>query len=113
MLLRSRCSSTRCRLPTIERELDLSDQTSMSRDCLAILQEVALRQAEAIEVVDGRAEISFGAFCERMLGVAAGLRAYGHRPRVAIDLRQGIDAYTVDFAVLAVEGCFCPLSPFA
>ena len=80
------------------------------RDCLDLLRSVVEAHPTGVAVSDGNNTVTYRQFYDRTLQVAGYIRSRGIRPRVAVDLPQGLDAYTVEFATLAAGGAFCPLN---
>lgn len=79
------------------------------KDFITLIKENAENYPERIAVIDGERKVSYADFFYLVNSISQQLVIYNSKPKVVIDLKQGIEAYALIIAVLSVGGTYCPL----
>lgn len=81
------------------------------KDLIDLIKANAKNYPTRIAVIDRERNINFGNFYNLVNSISHQLIIRNTKPKVIIDLKQGIEAYALIFAVLNVGGTYCPLNP--
>jgi D-alanine--poly(phosphoribitol) ligase subunit 1 len=82
-------------------------------DFIEIIKGNARNYPERIAVIEGERKISYADFLNLVNTISNQIFITNPKPKIVIDLKQGIEAYALIVAVLNVGGIYCPLNPDA
>jgi D-alanine--poly(phosphoribitol) ligase subunit 1 len=81
------------------------------KDVTEFIREAAKSLPDNIAVVDGDRKITYSDFVKMVDSLSRGLNVYGQKPKVIVDLPQGIESYALIIAIYNIGGIYCPLNP--
>lgn len=80
------------------------------KDVIELIQDNVINFPNRIAVIDRENQINYADFLHLVDSISYYLLQIGQRPKVVIDLQQGVYAYALIVAVLNVGGTYCPLN---
>lgn len=83
------------------------------KDFIEIIKNNAKNYPHRIAVIDSGRKISYADFIALVNSFSHQIIKGGSRPKIVVDLTQGVEAYALIVAVLNVGGTYCPLNPEA
>lgn len=83
------------------------------KDLIDFIRNNSIDYPNRIAVIDKERKISYADFFNLVNSISHQLVIDNARPKVIVDLKQGIEAYALIVAVLNVGGTYCPLNPDA
>lgn len=81
------------------------------KDFIELIKDKAKNCPEQIAIIDGERKINYGEFLNLVNSISHRLMEKKTRPKVIVDLKQGIESYALIVATLNVGGTYCPLNP--
>lgn len=83
------------------------------KDFIELIKNNAENYPNRIAVIDGDKKISYAVFLKLVNSISHQLFTSNSKPKIVIDLKQGVEAYALIVAVLNIGGTYCPLNPDA
>lgn len=81
------------------------------KDFIECIKDNAKKYPNRIAVIDGERKISYADFFNLVNSISHQLIVNNSKPKIAFDLKQGIEGYALIVAVLNVGGIYCPINP--
>jgi D-alanine--poly(phosphoribitol) ligase subunit 1 len=81
------------------------------KDFIELIKDNAKSYPDRIAVIDGERKISYADFFNLVNSISHQLIVSNSKPKIAFDLKQGIEGYALIVAVLNVGGTYCPMNP--